>query len=448
MRVINYQSAMVSDKRISRRAFIATSAVGLAGCSNGSDSSDNTDSDGSNGTPTAVGSADSSLGIDEVSVGALYAKSDTSSTLLVNGERQGMEHRKKKLEKEFDITINIHEGDTAAKTSEGLKAAKRLVNQNNVDVLYGGQWTLVQDQVGAWATRNNLFHMASGGHGDQTNNEHCAKYLFRFPPATTQTATAAGKSFADLETSKWFVLNGDYAWGQANLKAISTALENEGQEVVGNAASPAGTTDFSSELNKVEQSDAGGIIVIHAGADMTTCYKQLFARGMDKDYRLSNAYNEDGWIWNLDPEFIAKMGVTAVGWASGIQENDRVKTWMSEIKEEYDATAWHRHMLGRESIDQLIHAIVRADSTDPEDLRTELEGHDFSDRALLDGKHYWREWDHQAIRPVYTVRSLPAEEQKNDPYRVIFEKVKKYSGDEVARAKAESGCKPGINGWS
>lgn len=441
---------MRTDTSISRRAYLASAAaVGLAGCASSNDSTNDNggnDNGGNGNTGTTVGTT-ANAGLDEIVVGALYPTSDTSSALLAEAEKQAVDLHKEKLEEEFGITITMHEGDTQADSSAGLKAAQRLVNQHNVDVLYGGEWTLVQDQIGAWASRNGILHLASGGHGDQTNNEHCAKYLFRLPPPVTQTATAAGKTFADLETSKWFVINGDYAWGQSNLKAITKALNNEGQEVVGNAASPAGTTDFSSDLNKLEQSDAGGVIVIHAGADMATCYKQMFDRGLHKEYQLSNAYNEDGWIWALEPEFIAKMGVTALGWSPTIQENDRIKSWMAEIKDRYDTTAWHRHMLGRESFDQLIHAIVRTESTDPEDLRLALEGHDFSDRALQDGKHYWREWDHQAIRPVHTVRSLPAEEQQTDPYRIIFELVEKYEGDEVARAKSESGCEPGVNGW-
>jgi hypothetical protein len=113
---------------------------------------------------------------------------------------------------------------------------------------------------------------------------------------------------------------------------------------------------------------------------------------------------------------------------------------MERIQNEYDTTAYSRHYLGYTSMDQLVRAAARAGSTDAEAVRGELEGHDYSDRGLLQGTQYWRACDHQNIKPTYAVRALPAEEMVDDPHRIWFEPFAESAGDDVARSCEETGC--------
>jgi len=148
---------------------------------------------------------------------------------------------------------------------------------------------------------------------------------------------------------------------------------------------------------------------------------------------------EDEIVWQLDKDVVQHVGVWGQTWGPAIETSSSAD-FLDRVKGEYNTTAYSRHYLGYTAMDQLVRAVRRAKSTDPGQFRDALNGHEYTDNGLLDGKQYWRGCNQLNITPTYAVKALPAEEMQDDPHRVWFEQTDTFAGDEVARTCEETGC--------
>ncbi|QSW97631.1 ABC transporter substrate-binding protein [Haloterrigena alkaliphila] len=400
-------------------ALSAAGLTGLAGCA---------------GTP---GEQDTELG-DEIHIGLVEPLSGVYAN-LGQAEIEGAQLAIQDLEEEFDITIETTEADTEADPDTGVRRIEELVTQDGIDAAFGGVSSSVAIAMGQWASRNDLAYIASGSHSDATTGGDCGQYMWRTASSNTMLARTAGAAMADHADS-WTLVYADYTWGQTARDAVSEVLQNEGAEVVDTISVPLGAGDYSSALNRVQNSGAEAMGNITAGADTTRLCQQYLDSGLASEMKTGGVLLEDEVMWSLGPEGVAQMGVWATVWNPAYQEG-QMGDFVERIRNEYQKTAYSRHYLGYTSMDQLVRAAIRAESTAAADIAGELNGHDYSDVGLLDGTQAWRECDHQNEKPTYAVQAKSADDMVDeDGERIWFEQVAKRSGEEVMRSCDETGC--------
>ena len=94
------------------------------------------------------------------------------------------------------------------------------------------------------------------------------------------------------------------------------------------------------------------------------------------------------------------------------------------------------------AIKALGEVIKKVNSTDSKALVKGMEGHQFE--SMKGRTLYFREWDHQLIMPMYTVRTKTKSETKDkwDIFEVIAEvPAQGQSAEAIAIPQAESLCK-------
>ncbi|MFC4541152.1 ABC transporter substrate-binding protein [Halosolutus amylolyticus] len=358
---------------------------------------------------------------------------------LGEAEVQGAELAIQDLEEEFDVDIEMSEADTEVDPDVGVRRIEELTTQDGIDVAFGGVSSSVAIAMGQWASRNDLAYIASGSHSDATTGEDCGQYMWRTASSNTMLARTAGQAMAEHADS-WALIYADYTWGQTARDAVTAALEENGAEVVDTISAPLGADDYTSALNQAESSGAEAMGNITAGADTTRLCQQYLDSGLAEEMKTGGVLLEDEVLWSLGPEGVSQMGVWATVWGPSVQSG-QMEEFVQRIRDEYGTTAYSRHYLGYQSVDQLVRAVVRAESVAAEDIRQELDGHDYTDVGLLDGTQQWRECDHQNVKPTYAVRARDADDMVDeDGERIWFETVTEQQGEDVMRSCDETGC--------
>jgi ABC-type branched-subunit amino acid transport system substrate-binding protein len=395
---------------------------GLAGCTDSGESGE------------SGGSGD---GLDSIHVGLADPFSGVYAN-LGSAEQQGAELAMADLEEELGVSINLTTADTEANPDTGVQRAQQLVTEDNVDLLMGGVSSSVAIAMGQWATRNSVAFMAAGSHSDATTGGDCAKYMWRAPSSNTMLARTAGSAMADYADS-YAIMFADYTWGQTGRDAVQSVLENNGVEVVDTIAVPLGADDYTSALNRIADTDAEAMANVTAGADTTRSCQQYLDSGLAGEIKMSGVLLEDQNLYSLGKEGVAQMGVWGTVWSPNVTEGN-TQELNERVASEYDRTAFSRHYLGYTSMDQMVRAANRAGSTSAEDIRNELEGHDYTDVGLLDGTQKWRACDHQNMKPTYAVQAKDVSEMGDESPRQWFEQVNKTQADEVIRSCDETSC--------
>jgi hypothetical protein len=402
---------------INRRRFLQSTgaavtigATGLAGCLGG-------------GGESGIG--------DQIVIGCPTALSGAFAP-YGEAERDGGRLAARHLEEEFDVSIEIVSGDTAADPNEAVDQIEGMVVDDGAHMAFGGVSSAVGLAMGNWGSDNQVPICVHGGSDDITGAQ-CSPYLFSTYMSNTMQVAPTAPAMAELEDN-WFLLYSDYTWGQTAQEAYTEALEAEGATVVGKEAVPFPTQEYNPYLNTAEDSGADGIALVVAGLDQRASTSQILNREMQDEYSFMMHQTEDVGLWGIDPEAAAILDINSQGWSPGL---DVPEDWLNEIVEISDHDPFVRHFFGYTSVDQLVRAAIRADSLEGEAIRDELSGHEVENEMIYDLQPteetiYWREDDHQLVQPTYVTSGRAVSEQQNDPFNVWFDVDVSMNGDEAS----------------
>lgn len=116
--------------------------------------------------------------------------------------------------------------------------------------------------------------MASGGGTSAFTAAACSPYGFQWTYDTFALANGAVRALAREGLDSWFLLQVDYAFGEAAAADIETVLNETGGQILGRVRTPLNTADFSSFLLQAQASGAQAIAFLNAGADTLNSIKQ------------------------------------------------------------------------------------------------------------------------------------------------------------------------------
>ncbi|WP_440988671.1 ABC transporter substrate-binding protein [Haloarchaeobius baliensis] len=408
------------DRRTVLRAAGAAGIGGLAGC---------------------LGGGGGGGGVNELTVGYTTSLSGPFSVFgqsALDGAMLAVED----LEEELDVSISVETADTELNPETGVSRMQRLVTADGADFTMGAVSSSAAQAMASWANENEVIYFPTGAHGDGLTGDACGPYSFRPSASNSMLAATIGAEMAESADS-WYLLYSDYAWGQTAQAAVTRILEEQGKEVVGTSACPFPADDYSPYLNEADNAGADGIGMLIAGLDLRKATNQLVSQGMQGNYTLAMHQLEDAVFWGLDRDSAGILDSAGQVWGPAV-DTSAAQEFCERVAESSETDPYVRHFLGYLSMDQAVRAAVRADSTNADDMREALEGHEVTSAAADikggDSGMYWREGDHQLIQPTYTVEALPVEEMSDDPYKRWFQTVNTVAGDDVARPVSETGC--------
>ena len=253
--------------------------VFLSACSSGAISSTSSSNKSSNNGET-------------IKIGALLPTTGVYASLgqnLLNGmelyfEENNWEIAGKKIEV-------IHE-DSEADPQVSLRKLRKLMDQDNIDILTGPVSTAVAYALRDEVDKKKLPYLVSHAGGNDLVRSKRSDYIWRSSFSSWQIGHSMGEWAYENVGKKIYLTAADYAFGHEVAEAFKEAYTKAGGEIVDEVYPPLGNNDFSSYLAKMNRDDIDGIYAFYAGSDAVRFVQQYEEYGLKGKIPLIGS----GWL--------------------------------------------------------------------------------------------------------------------------------------------------------
>ncbi|SFR63992.1 ABC transporter substrate-binding protein [Halogeometricum limi] len=395
----NDSPAYASDRRTLLRTIGAAGAVGLAGCAGDDASSGGTTetSGESSGETSTSGGTTGSSSSETVKVGWLYPSTGPYGGLATYQE-QGAKLAIKRINENGGIDGTQIEGfheDTQADPQTGTQKARKLVQQDGVDALFGCISSSVGSAVAGYAAEENVPFYPDVA-ADGLTMENCQRTTFRYETRASQTAAAGAPWAVDNFGTKVWIHNADYLWGNSVASAWEKTAKdhNSSVEVVGSTTSELGATDFSSYISQIMSSDAEWVVTGLNGGDAVNFLKQSNSYGLKSEKTLVSPVNSFQFIRKAAGE-AAQNTYSAIRYYEGF-ESDANSEFVQAFTDEYASAPDNFSHVSWVYMYLYKRAAEKAGSFATDDI-VEAQTAVSLDGPM--GTTSYRECDHQAARP-------------------------------------------------
>lgn len=184
-------------------------------------------------------------------------------------------------------TFTVAREDTEVKPPVALAKAKKLILQDEVDVMVGivssGVLGAVRDMVhGAGVP----LIVANAGN-DAATGADCSPYITRMSFSNGQVNRPMGTWMYNQGIRKVYTLAPDYAAGRQMIDGFVSTFTAAGGEIVGQEFTPfQKTQDFGPYLAQAQASGADAVFVFYAGGEAISFVKQYDSFGLKDDLPL------------------------------------------------------------------------------------------------------------------------------------------------------------------
>lgn len=198
--------------------------------------------------------------------------------------------------------------DTEAKPPVGLAKARKLVLEDEVDVIMGLVSSGVLGAVRDFVDGAEVPLIVANAGNDEATGEACSPYITRVSFSNGQVSRPMGEWLAEQGVKTAYTLAPDYAAGHQMVDAFSQKFTEGGGEVVGGEFTPFGqTSDFGPYLTNAKSSGAEALFVFYAGGEAISFVKQYGSFDLKEDLPLYGS----GFV--TSPLYVAAEGDAAVG---------------------------------------------------------------------------------------------------------------------------------------
>ncbi|NEX48730.1 ABC transporter substrate-binding protein [Pseudotabrizicola algicola] len=188
---------------------------------------------------------------------------------------------------EAGVTFDLVREDTEVKPPVGLAKTKKLILQDEVDVLIGVVSSGVLGAIRDTVDGAGVPLIVANAGNDEATGEACSPFITRISFSNQQVNRPMGKWMVDQGVKKVFTIAPDYAAGRQMIDAFTAAFTAAGGEVVGQEWPPfQKTQDFGPFLANAKASGADAVYVFFAGGEAISFVKQYDSFGMKADLPL------------------------------------------------------------------------------------------------------------------------------------------------------------------
>jgi branched-chain amino acid transport system substrate-binding protein len=324
--------------------------------------------------------------------------------------------------------------DTRTDAEEARKNTKDFI-KNRAILVTGGSSSAEAIAQSEECQKGGVIFMAALTHSNETTGKDGHRHTFRWYNNAHQSAKALGSTLSTKygNNARYAYLYADYTWGRTVLESLINVVEKSGGETVLKIPTKLGEVSFISPLLQARLAGADVLVLIQFGQDMVYSLQQATKLELRKKMAIVIPLMDIHMAEPLGPEIMQGV-ITSMPWYHGLaQTYDGSRKFVEIFEKEYGQKPGTGAAAAWVDIFQYADAVERAKSFDHFKVIKALEGHHF--QLLLDDE-YWREWDHQGIRPTFVaVGKAPGEvTDKWDLFKIIGI----YKGEELARTREEN----------
>jgi branched-chain amino acid transport system substrate-binding protein len=322
--------------------------------------------------------------------------------------------------------------DDETNPSVGVRKARKLLQENNVDFLAGPVSSSVSLAILETAERfNKIFFITCSGANEITGSK-CRKVGFRYNYYAALEINTMAKILEKFEEKKIFAIASDYAAGRSAMGYAKDKLTKLGKEWVGEIYVPLGTNDFAAPLTRAKESNPDIFLNLTA-ENVDSLYIQAEGFGLTKKMKMVNG-------WSVDIRDIKSAGKAMIGSYGPLRyffdveysplARQFLTRFVSKFKEEPNYAAADSYG----GIKMLAEGIKKAQTVETDRLISTLEG--LSVDTLWGYKFTIRPCDHQVIRPGFACQVIESKKYPHPTVKIIGV----FPGEVVVPRGEETGC--------
>lgn len=313
--------------------------------------------------------------------------------------------------------FELFAADDTSKPAVGTTEARRLISQENVDVLMTGTSSAITLAVGPLAEQTGIFMLAIGPQDTSITGEKAQRVVFRYAPNVEMQVRAISKRLLS-QGNKWYFIVNDFAYGKDCYARLSARLKAAGGTDLGFDLLPLGTNDYSASLTKVRNSDADTLVLCLGGFDGAKTTKQFVDFGLQKRMKLGGVSGSiEDYYWKAIPTDDLVGSTFSVTWAPSV--SDSARKLAAKLKALTHDSPSARYYFPYVCTMQLVDRLHAAGTTKADALVAAFADHRFE--AYKVGPGLWRACDHQAVQDVYagSILSSKAREKADFMFEIV-----------------------------
>jgi branched-chain amino acid transport system substrate-binding protein len=229
--------------------------------------------------------------------------------------------------------IEIIKEDDQFNPQVGLQKAKKLIESDQVDLLFGVQASNVALAVLNYMKQQKAFYVVTGAGTDAITWDRYP-YLFRTSISTYQLSTPMANYIYDNLGKEVVTTASDYAGGRDVMAQFKGPYVARGGKVLKEIWPPLGTTDFSAYLTDIQSINPPVTYDFMPGADAVRFVQQYSEFGLKMPLT--------GFTM-IDSQSTSALGKAAVGVISALTfvdtlDNPQAKAFVAEYRSKYKSS--------------------------------------------------------------------------------------------------------------
>jgi len=321
--------------------------------------------------------------------------------------------------------VNLLSADSAAKPNQAVQAMQTFINQNKIALMTGSTSSAVAVALNKFAQREKILYVTGISGSNDTTGKDCVRYGFRQNFYGETAANAIGpvlvKQFG--KNKKAAFMTPDYTYGHTVTKSVNEYLsKNAGWQMVTNQVSPLGTQDFSQYLTNIVNSGAEFLINVNWGRDAVLSIQQAKQFGILPKMTLVVPYQIPFLAKETAPELTAGVYAATDFWWTLEDKYPLAKMFVDAFYKKYNYRPEWGANNAYMSFAIWARMVSEAGSFYPPDIIQQYEKGEKFDSTV--GEVYFRNEDHQLVRPVVIVKGKASKDMKNnEDYWEVLEVV-------------------------
>jgi branched-chain amino acid transport system substrate-binding protein len=311
---------------------------------------------------------------------------------------------------------------------------QRLIDENKVVAVVGGNYSSSALAMMSVANREKIPLILTGAAASEITGKNCSRYTFR-TQATVPVQMEGLMPYVSQIGKKVYFITASYAFGQDILRASRALLKKVGATEVGVDEVPINTADYSSYILKIRQAKPDVVVGGLVGGDFSNFLKQWNEMGMKDKIPYAAIAVTDTDFWDVGPQ--ASTGIYVKPWYYNNPKNTAAeKKMIADFRKKFNEPPSDKTWSGWMGMRALLESIEAAGSTDAKAIVTQLEKWRNTEEGF---PFFFRDWDHQMVRPAVIVGVKKQITDKWDYFDVL-----KNTSDTAADTQKAFGSKEEI----
>lgn len=328
----------------------------------------------------------------------------------------------------YDSKSNV--GSTRANVLDAIESGVKMV--------FGGSSSAVAVAAGEICQEKGVPFFATLTYSTSTTGKDGHRHTFRECYDSWMAAKALSsylkRNFAGKE---YFYITADYTWGWTTEASLRKLTDTEDKSIHKGVLTPFPSSDFTNALGRAKREKPQVLVLVLFGQEMADAVRKAAAMGLKDHMQIIVPNITLGMAERGTPKDMeGVIGALPWTWKVPYQFNyPKGQEFVESFRKRYNRYPSTSGACAYTIMYEYKAAVERAGSFDAAAIIKALEGHEYQ---LLKDKQVWRDFDHQSVQTVYTVRCNPSATILKDKLHLdYFEIIESISGQQAAITRDE-----------